>query len=38
MRKFVTVMPVEFKRARAEQARRGQAVFQAASGEYPRHG
>jgi glutamate synthase (NADPH/NADH) large chain len=38
IRKFVTVMPVEFKRARAEESRRGQAAFQAASGEYPRHG
>ena len=38
LRKFVTVMPVEFKRARAEEARREQAALQAASGERPRHG
>ena len=38
LRKFVTVMPVEFKRARAEEARRELAALQAASGERPRHG
>jgi len=38
LRKFVTVMPIEYKRARREETRHEQAAMQAASGERGRRG